>query len=147
MKIILKDDYYEINEKFWEKYSLLIKNILIDYKNCNEIEAKNFEFKYLVLLDKILLIKNKNNFNFSIVPKPMNVNFNFEDYVNEYENNFFQYFDSEWNETAIKDLINFIKIVNFFDIPELFELSCAKMAELCRNINKEDFKKLFLNNN
>ena len=40
MKIILKDDYYEINEKIWEKYSLLIKNILIDYKNCNEIEAK-----------------------------------------------------------------------------------------------------------
>jgi len=144
MKIILKDDEYEINEKIWEKDSQLIKNILIDYKNCKEIEAKNFEFKYLVLLDKILLIKNKNKFDFSIVPKPMNESFNFEDYVNEYENNFFQFFDYEWNETATIDLINFIKIINFFDIPELFELSCAKMAELCRNIDKEEFKKLFL---
>jgi hypothetical protein len=144
MKIILKDDFYEIDEKIWEQYSILIKNILNDYKDCKELEAKNFEFKYLVLLDKILFIKNKNNFNFSIIPKPMNVNFNFEDYVNEYENNFFQYFDLDWNKNAINDLLNFIKIVNFFDVPELFELACAKMAELCRNINKDEFKKIFL---
>ena len=76
----------------------------------------------------------------------MKEEFNFEDYVSQYDNNFYKYFDYEYNSEGDIELLKFIKCTNFFDIPELFELSCAKMAELCRNISSNKFQNLFLQN-
>ena len=148
MFIILKDKKeIEINENIWKNYSSLIKNLINDYNKINEkLIVEEFEYVTVLYVDKILNYKYNNKEKFSKVPKPMKENFIFDDYVSKYDANFFKYYDFEFNTNADNDLLQFIKCANFFDINELFELSCAKMAELCREISAEKFKTFFLTN-
>lgn len=148
MIIVLKGlKEYEINENIWKNYSNLISNLINDYKKINEkIICEEFEYTTILLIDKILNHKFNNKEKFSKVPKPMREEFNFEDYVSQYDNHFYKFFDYEYNSDGDVELLKFIKCTNFFDIPELFELSCAKMAELCRNISSNKFQNLFLQN-
>lgn len=148
MFIILKGKKeIEINENVWKNYSSLIKNLINDYNKINEkLIVEEFEYITVLNIDKILNYKYNNKEKFSKVPKPMKENFIFDDYVSKYDANFFKYYDFEFNTNADNDLLQFIKCANFFDINELFELSCAKMAELCREISAEKFKNIFLTN-
>jgi hypothetical protein len=148
MFIILKGKKeIEINENVWKNYSSLIKNLINDYNKINEkLIVEEFEYITVLNIDKILNYKYNNKEKFSKVPKPMKENFIFDDYVSKYDANFFKYYDFEFNTNADNDLLQFIKCTNFFDINELFELSCAKMAELCREISAEKFKNIFLTN-
>ena len=148
MFIILKDKKeIEINEMVWKNYSNLIKNLINDYNKINEkLIVEEFEYITVLNIDKILNYKYNNKEKFSKVPKQMKENFIFDDYVSKYDANFFKYYDFEFNTNADNDLLQFIKCANFFDINELFELSCAKMAELCREISAEKFKNIFLTN-
>ena len=148
MFIILKGKKeIEINENVWKNYSSLIKNLINDYNKINEkLIVEEFEYITVLNIDKILNYKYNNQEIFSKVPKPMKENFIFDDYVSKYDANFFKYYDFEFNTNADNDLLQFIKCANFFDINELFELSCAKMAELCREISAEKFKNIFLTN-
>ena len=148
MFIILKGKKeIEINENVWKNYSSLIKNLINDYNKINEkLIVEEFEYITVLNIDKILNYKYNNKEKFSKVPKPMKENFIFDDYVSKYDANFFKYYDFEFNTNADNDLLQFIKCANFFDINELFELSCAKMAGLCREISAEKFKNIFLTN-
>ena len=92
MIIVLKGlKEYEINENIWKNYSNLISNLINDYKKINEkIICEEFEYTTILLIDKILNHKFNNKEKFSKVPKPMREEFNFEDYVSQYDNNFYK---------------------------------------------------------
>lgn len=131
---------YEIDENIWKEYSTLINGIIIDYDTQslkdNAITV-NAEYSNIELIDKYIRhYYNNKEEKISFIHPPIKDNFTFNDYVNEYDAKFFNQFDKE-------KIYSFIKDVSYFDINALFQLSCAKLADLCTDISSSEFKSLF----
>ena len=144
MKLIAKNKIEcEIDENVWKEYSNLIKGIIIDYdanslkENAITVNAENCNIK---LIDKYIRhYYNCREEKISRVHPPLKDDFTFDDYVSEYDSKFFKFFDNN----KIEKLYSFIKDVSYFDINELFQLSCAKLADLCTDISTSEYNSIF----
>ena len=139
--ICLNKKSRKVKKELWLNFSPLVSGIIHDYPSEEDIITINTQVEH----DNVVMIENFLNYIHSEkgdfipkIPKPMIGRFN-EYLEDDFEKCFFSFFDNE----GIDKIVSFCKDVDYFDIEDLFQLSCAKLADICTEVEENKFREIF----